>query len=112
MYANSYLMVFCQSPILSVILKTDAADYNVYNKAGYTPVMLTALVEAGGKQDLTPLTRLFKGADLDLQSKKVIRPGSTLQRVCLMSTKGGSLTPTLASGVTRKPVKTNESDNL
>ena len=43
-------------------------------KAGYTPVMLTALVDSNEKVDLSPLIRLFKGADLDLQSKKVNRP--------------------------------------
>lgn len=81
--ALHYAISHSNLDVVSVILRTEQADYNVYNKAGYTPVMLTALVEAGGKQDLSPLTRLFKGADLNLQSKKVNRPGSTLQRVCL-----------------------------
>ena len=36
--------------------------------------MLTALVDSNEKVDLSPLIRLFKGADLDLQSKKVCRP--------------------------------------
>ena len=80
--ALHYAISHSNLDVVSVILKTEQADYNVYNKAGYTPVMLTALVEASGKQDLSPLTRLFKGADLNLQSKKVNRPGSTLQRVC------------------------------
>jgi len=68
--ALHYAISHSNLDVVSVILRTEQADYNVYNKAGYTPVMLTALVEASGKQDLSPLTRLFKGADLNLQSKK------------------------------------------
>ena len=38
--------------------------------------MLTALVDSNETVDLSPLIRLFKGADLDLQSKKVNRPNA------------------------------------
>lgn len=80
--ALHYAISHANLDVVSAILRTEAADLNIFNKAGYTPVMLTALVDSSGKQDLTPLVRLFKAADLDLQSKKVNRPGSSKSRVC------------------------------
>lgn len=68
--ALHYAISHANLDVVSVILKTEAANLNIFNKAGYTPVMLTALVDSNEKADLSPLIRLFKGADLDLQSKK------------------------------------------
>merc|ERR1712062_541694 len=68
--ALHYAISHANLDVVSAILKTEAADLNIFNKAGYTPVMLTALVDSSGKQDLSPLVRLLKAADLDLQSKK------------------------------------------
>ena len=56
--------------VVSRLVQCDSCDLNTFNRAGYTPVMLAALVDSSEQQDLSPLVRLFKKADLDMQSKK------------------------------------------
>ena len=56
--------------VVCCLVQSGYCDLNVYNKAGYTPVMLAALVDSSEKQDLSPLVKLFKKSDLNLHSKK------------------------------------------
>ncbi|CAG5099073.1 Oidioi.mRNA.OKI2018_I69.XSR.g16226.t1.cds [Oikopleura dioica] len=60
--------------VVQRLVQCKCVDVNLFNKAGYTPSMLAALIDTSktresDKQDLTPLMQLFRRADLDLKSK-------------------------------------------
>jgi ankyrin repeat protein len=56
--------------IVQCLIQNAHCDLNVFNHAGYTPVMLAALVDSSEKKDLTPLVKLFKKANLNLHAQK------------------------------------------